>query len=236
MMISPHPAGLRVVTQNDHAHFAAELLSLWRQDGLPTHPRRDELLRATREHDNGWREADSAPRVDRDNGRPHDFITTPRDVRAEIWRRGTRRHQEDAPYVALLVTLHALYLHRDRAHDPVYGALLAELTELRDELLDATGVGLEAAAGDYAFLDLADLLSLVVCTGSLEPFERRGVRGHFDGTALQLDPFPLAGGTSFRIACRTIPDRRYTGDGDLAIELARARWQETTVRVRPFGG
>ena len=55
---------LRVITQPDHARFAAELLSLWRADGLPEHPRREQLLFAVREHDNGWREADAAPWVD----------------------------------------------------------------------------------------------------------------------------------------------------------------------------
>jgi len=68
---------LLVITQNDHAHFAAELLSLWRRDDLPTHPRRRELLLAAREHDNGWREADSSPSRNPVNGRPHDFLSLP---------------------------------------------------------------------------------------------------------------------------------------------------------------
>ena len=67
----------RMITQPDHAHFSGELISLWRADGLPEHPRRADLLFAVREHDNGWREADAAPRWDPERGRPHDFITLP---------------------------------------------------------------------------------------------------------------------------------------------------------------
>src|SRR5262249_53740757 len=67
---------LRLVTQPDHAHLSGELLSLWRADGLPAHPRRAETLFAGREHDNGWREADAAPRWDAAAGRPRDFLTT----------------------------------------------------------------------------------------------------------------------------------------------------------------
>ena len=75
-MDAPMDGRLLVVSQNDHAHFAAELLALWRADGLPDHPRRRRLLFAAREHDNGWRETDSAPFCDREKGRPHDFMST----------------------------------------------------------------------------------------------------------------------------------------------------------------
>lgn len=44
-----------LTTQTDHAFFSGEVLSLWREDGLPQHPRRGDLLFAAREHDNGWR-------------------------------------------------------------------------------------------------------------------------------------------------------------------------------------
>ena len=40
MIIAAHEGHLQVVTQNDHAHFAGELLALWRTDGMPDHPRR----------------------------------------------------------------------------------------------------------------------------------------------------------------------------------------------------
>ncbi len=49
--------------------------------------------------------------------------------------------------------------------------------------------------------------------------------------SLLLDPFPLAGATTFRIACRVIRDRRYAGDADFGTELATARWRQYAVRV-----
>ena len=64
MIVVRRGASLVLVTQSDHAHFAAELLSLWRLDGFPDHPRRDDILFAVREHDNGWREEDAVPRLD----------------------------------------------------------------------------------------------------------------------------------------------------------------------------
>ena len=70
MIVVPEGATLLLVTQPDHAHLSGELLSLWRAGGLPENPRRADLLFAAREHDNGWREADAAPRWDAARGRP----------------------------------------------------------------------------------------------------------------------------------------------------------------------
>src|SRR5262245_37751022 len=100
--------GLLLVTQNDHAHFSGELLSLWRDDGLTEDPRRADIVFAAREHDNGWREADAVPRVDVASGEPFGFLSLPAPDRIEIWRRGIARYREDQPYAALLVHQHAL--------------------------------------------------------------------------------------------------------------------------------
>ena len=45
---------------------------------------------------------------------------------------------------------------------------------------------------------------------------------------LEIDPFPLAGATTFRLSGRKVPERRFESDADLAVELASARWQEWT--------
>lgn len=236
MIVAPDHGSLLFVTQPDHARFAAELLALWRADGLPDHPRRAELLFAVREHDNGWREADAAPRWNAERGRPHDFITMAREDRIEIWQRGTARFSGEHPYATLLITHHALRLHQDRARTPGWGDFLDYLGELQQGLLESLGLAEEDLAADYRWLDLTDLISLGVCNRWSEPFERHGVRGQVrPGTAsaleLSLDPFPLAGATTFRIPCRSLPERRYAGDADLAVELAQVRWGTMTVKV-----
>lgn len=239
MIVVPDGDELVVVTQHDHARLAGEVLSLWREDGLPQHPRRGEILFALREHDNGWREADSAPRVDPATGRPHDFASAPPDVRAEVWLRGTGRYAGEQPYSALLVTWHALALHRShRGEEAWEEALLAPLDERREELLERTGAAAEEVRSDHRFLDLGDALSLAACNRWTEPTERAGRRfayrpggANVDGE-LWIEPFPLAGATTFRVACRSIPHRRYAGDADLGGELAAARWTALRLRVR----
>jgi len=226
---------LRLVTQPDHAHLAGEILSLWRADGLPAHPRRAEILFAGREHDNGWREADAAPRWDAAAGRPRDFLSMATADRIEIWERGTARFAASHPYAALLIVRHAQALHRDRAGDPAWQGFLAYLDELARGLLEETGAAPAEVDADYRFLDLADLLSLAALHHAPERFDRHGISGRWDGETgtVHLAPFPLAGATAFEVPCRRIPSRPYAGDADLGGELAAARWETVRVRLAP---
>lgn len=226
-------APLRVVTQNDHAALAAELLTLWRREGLPDHPRRQEILFAAREHDNGWREADSAPHHDPASGRPHDFVSLPQAERRELWRRGVARHRQSRPYASLLIVEHASALHRSR-NDPEWRDLVERWADLAATLAAETAASSAEVAADYRWIDLADTLSLAVSAGWSEAFERGGYRVEPTPTELGISPFPYAGATRFHLACRHIPDRVYASDGDLALELARARWRQVEVRVRPL--
>jgi hypothetical protein len=224
---------LRLVTQPDHAAFAADLLSLFRLPALVEHPRRADLLRAVRLHDNGWRELDAAPPVDAASGLPHTFLDLPRPLRLEVWERGTTRYLQSDPHTALLATEHALNLFADQAETAGWRELLLRLAERRSELLARCGLAAEDLAADYRWLDLADRLSLAVCNGWREPFARHGFAGELGEDGLALSPFPLAGATTFEVPCRWIDVRRYAGDGDLAVALAGARWTSFPIRVVP---
>ena len=246
MIVAPAGGRLLVVTQNDHAHLAGELLALWRADGLPSHPRRRELLFAAREHDNGWAEADSAPICDRASGRPRDFMTVSRETRQAIWRRGTRRYTEREPYASLLIVRHAVRLHRALRADPAWADLLADWQQLEAELMASSGASAAEVESDDRWIELADLLSLAACNRWSREVAAHGFRaqlrraaevgGSEEADTLFIDPFPLAGATTFRAACRWIPDRRYSSDVDLGTELAVARWRHHLVRVSPYGG
>jgi hypothetical protein len=224
---------LRLVTQPDHAAFAADALALFRLPALVGHPRRAALLRAVRHHDNGWRELDAAPPVDPDSGLPYDFRALPERLRLEVWERGAERYLEADPYVALLVHQHALALHAGRQAQPGWAHLLPRLGERRAELLARCELSEAALMVDYSLLDLADTLSLAACAGWSEPFERHGTRVAPTSGGLRLDPFPLAGATTFQVSCRRLPARRYTGDAALAATLAAERWTRFPVRLVP---
>jgi hypothetical protein len=225
------PGELLAITQNDHACFASELLALFRIGGLPEHAHRRELLFATREHDNGWRETDAAPSCDSE-GRPHDFLSLPVPRRQELWRRGVERFRGTEPRASALILAHAINLHREREEEG-FPELVAAWREEQESLFDEEDIDGREIEEEYRWLDLADQLSLALSSRWQRSFEAYGFRIECSGDQLTLDPFPLAGATRFEISCRRIPRRTYRGDGDLAVELASARWQSLPVRVAP---
>ena len=236
MIVVDEGSELRLITQPDHARLAAEILSLWRADGLADRPGYEDLIFATREHDNGWREADAAPSVDPVSGRPLDYLTIPAPRRRELWQRGTTRFIDDRPRAALLILEHGLSLHRDREQEDGWANFIEILETRRRELLDALEMekaGLESA---YEMLALADGLSLALCHRRPGRWEMAGYRGRIERNEMFLEPFPLAGATTFRLPSRVIPVRRYAGDADLGGELATARWQSLGVRIVPEKG
>ncbi|HEV3459152.1 MAG TPA: DUF3891 family protein [Thermoanaerobaculia bacterium] len=245
MIVAVEDGAYRLVTQPDHAHLAGEILSLWRADGLAANPRRGEVIFAGREHDNGWREADAAPRCAAD-GRPVDFIAMPREQRFEIWERGTARFLERRPYAALLIVRHARELHRARRFEPVepvepvepgepgepgWRELLGRLAKRERRLRREQRISPRALAADYRLLSMADSISLAACAGRAGELDLPGMRGRLAAGTVRLAPLPLAGATTFRVPCRRIPRRPYRGDADLGGELAAARWEDLVVRL-----
>lgn len=225
---------LTVITQPDHARFGGELLSLWRANGLPEHPRREDLLFAIREHDNGWREADSAPWIDPETRRPYDFRSYPEPSRLELWERGIRRFADQRPLVALLIAEHAEAIHQPLTRD--WQRLFEELEPHRHLWLEKVGVDPSIVRQDYFFLGLADALSLTVCTREEGRVEHHGMQARMVGDNLQLDPFPLAGTTTFQIPIRKVAKQAYDSDTQIGSALARARWQHLQVKVGPVSG
>jgi len=234
MIVVDESPNLLIITQSDHARLSGELLSLWIRDGLPDHPRRQGLLFATREHDNGWREADAAPRFDAVRQRPHDFSTFPSTDRGAIWKLGIERFSRQHPYAALLISHHAEVLYRQAGGSPEdWLEYLPRLEDQRQRWFPEAAVSQAVIDQDYRFLQTADLLSLAVCNRWQEPLDAGLVRASVLEGTLHLKPFPLAGATTLRVPCRRIPDRPYHGDADLGGELAMARWSELSIRIAP---
>lgn len=234
MIVTETSKGWRCITQPDHARLSHDLLSLWRTDDLPRHPRREDLLLAVREHDNGWQETDSAPRLDIEAGRPHDFTTLPTPDRLEVWRRGIARHRTERPYVAALIIEHARHLHENATPSPgEWAEFLAGLESLRHDALADAGLELERLLADYRWLHVADLISLVVCGGWREPFVRGDLSGRVAEDTLHLTPFPLAGATAFSVPCRYLERSGYGSDAQMATALAACRWGQLDFRIAP---
>jgi len=237
MIVRPGGWGFRVVRQADHARLAGRMLALFRLPELLEHPRREELLRAVAEHDNGWWEEDAAPRLDPGSGGPLDFRAIPDPVRRSIWRRGVERYAALEPFVAALVAGHYLRLARRVLDDPDHAEEAAALAARRDELFEAAGVERATGIEDDRWLALGDALSLAASTGDPGFLQLPGWRAELHETPgaleMRLDPLPLAGATRFELDQRTLSGR-FADAVALGRALATAPTRRAAIRLVPF--
>jgi hypothetical protein len=234
MLVLENADALCLITQNDHARLAHDILALWTGDGLPENPLREELLLATAEHDNGWREVDAAPLTDPASGWPSEFRSYPESERQRLWRRAVNRFAQTDPLTASLIARHARRIHRDLSSSPdwqQFYSFLSEKLAAFEELCEISPADLDAL---YEYLWLADTLSLGACgalgacTMKYKGYELAVSPGH-----VSVHPFPFAGPLTLRVACRLLPTRRYSGSADLVGELASAHWQSMPIGIEP---
>ena len=225
MIIRRHDDSLLFMTQPDHARLAADLLAHWSADDFAAHPRREALLLAAREHDNGWREVDDvrcslSRRARRSTSSPSATTSSsPCGLGRSIgWRRlgvcgCARRASCDLRL-------------RCATRNPAWSAFFGETTARRDHELARTGHSQEELLHDYRFLGVADLLSLSFCNGWTDERERLGCRVRYADGAINVTPALFAEPVPVRIRVRRLPDRRYASAADL-----RAAFDETPPEI-----
>lgn len=219
MIIRSNEATLLFITQPDHARLAADTIAHWQADGFPNHPRRDVILLAAREHDNGWIEEDASTYVD-DHGNPLDFVSVPAAVRQRIWPRAVDRMAERSLYAAALIAQHALTVYGTTRADPGWTEFFEVMTGRRDMLLGRAGIDLATLEFDYAFVNAADRISLAFCTAWQTPLESFGRRIILNGQTVEITPDPFEGAQiPLRIVARRLPAGAYASGASLRDAL-----------------
>ena len=112
------------ISQPDHAAAAGYLAAHWGNDEFARPGRyapcpdperlRAETVLAVAEHDNGWWEWEAKPQIDPADGLPLDLTSLKQSDGLQRWRMGVPRFRDSHPYVALLISLHAYWLHAPR--------------------------------------------------------------------------------------------------------------------------
>jgi hypothetical protein len=210
---------LHLITQPDHAHLAGRIME--RCVPLANRPRRESIVHAIAEHDNGWAEPDAAPGVNAD-GAVADFVGAPPSVRQGVWPRGVARLAGD-PYAAALVAQHAITVYDRYRSEPGWRDFFRGMENARGEMLASSGRPVSDLDADYPFLRLGDLISLVFCTADRTEQRLGDLTVRLSGERVVVSP-DLFGGAEvpFEIAARSIPARRYASDLDLRTALDRA--------------
>lgn len=181
--VSPPPAWI-LISQIEHAHLAARLAEHWGAgDFAPLWPRR-ELLWAIEHHDDGWREWDLAPGVDRSNGRPRSFTEMEPADSAAIWSASIETAREAGPLEAYVVAGHFCVLARRVSgwlsadiRSEIVEPFLARYESLMTgclsawQAMDPAGNTRAAAERALAQLQFFDVLSLWFCCSAASEAE-----------------------------------------------------------------
>src|SRR5262245_59938055 len=198
-------------------------MAAWQAGGLTDNPRRETILTATREHDNGWHEEDESMHVD-ERGEPLDFISVSADVKQRIWPRAAARLASVSPYVAALVAQHELTIFASLRHDPIWRSFFTLMERTRNELLARVAPDEATAAGlDYDFVRLGDQLSLVFCNGRTAPMASVGCQIRLNGSTLEVAPDPFGGQrVPLSVPARVVPARAYPSASAIRAAYAAA--------------
>jgi hypothetical protein len=184
--------GVLLITQPDHAHLSRAVMA--HCTALAGHSRREAILRAIGEHDNGWAEEDASPSIDPMTGQIVDFVNASVSVRHTVWPRGVAR-LADHPWAAALVAQHAITVYGRFRADPEWASFFERMEKERDAMLRTSGGSRAELNADYPFVRLGDLISLTFCAGWTEEqrFEEWTVLRN--GDLVMVTPDPLSGAT-----------------------------------------
>lgn len=220
MIVRSAGATIELITQPDHARLARAVME--HCVALRLHPRRDSILHATGEHDNGWAEMDEAPMVEAQTGEILDFIHAPAAVRQEVWPRAVSRLASD-PWAAALVAQHALTAYDRFRQDAEWTAFFDEMTSKRDETVTRAGAEQTTLLEDYLFVRLGDLISLAFCLGRPGEQQFADYTITLTGTSVVVEP-DLFDGVSIpmEIQARAVAKRSFRSDVDLRDAVAEA--------------
>jgi Protein of unknown function (DUF3891) len=195
---------------------------------LASRPRRQAILHAIGEHDNGWAEPDAAPTLSSDTGRVVDFVSAPLNVRQTVWPRGVARLSDD-PWAAALVAQHALTIYDRFRPDPEWTSFFAEMEAARDAMVRASERPLDDLLSDYALVRLADLISLTFCTGWTDEQRFRDWAIKLSGTRVVVSPDVFGGmKIPIEITAKEIRNQPFRSDAELHRAWSEAK--TTTLR------
>ena len=226
MIVRPAHDGVHLITQPDHAHLAAKIIE--HVVTLDGRPRRDAILLAVAEHDNGWAEEDAAPILNPATGRVADFVNVPLAVRHRVWPRAIRR-LEQRPWTAALVAQHALVVYDRFRWETEWTPFFDGMESARDSLLQASGLTFDELVSDYEFVRLADLISLVFCMAISQAQQFGHWTVQFAGDRVVVTPDPFGNLTiPIEVSTRALRDHSFRSDDDLRAAVIAA--DHVTVR------
>jgi hypothetical protein len=229
-------------------------MSRWGNESFEKPEPYDEVLFAISSHDSGWRDWDSEPKVNKENGYPANFTEmTPHD-QSVIWSKCYRCHLKEHPYASALIALHFSKFNRSNLRkDPDNQHLELLLLDMDKVISSEFGFHIlnlkpeqipEEVRVNLKLLQIGDIISLTLCHGwrSIEitetPLDYAARQTTLkmeseDGLNYVISPYPFEKSTlTFQITGKILDRKSFSDDKDLrdSIKLSKSVTLDFTIR------
>jgi len=234
--------GWILIPQYDHAVLSGRIMERWGNETFSSLEPADETLFAVREHDCGWEEWDSSPKINPENGYPANFMEMETSDQTEIWKRSFELHADAHPYASAMIALHFARFNRKLlSRDPSDAHAKSLDAAIRRFVLKRLGIDVSKPGGvpygigtNLRLLQIGDIISLALCHGwdQMEipdvPVDYGGGMTKLslksdDGFNFTISPYPFSGALlDLSVEGRRIERRSYSDDGELRSALEAA--------------
>ncbi|HXG30504.1 MAG TPA: DUF3891 family protein [Thermodesulfobacteriota bacterium] len=246
--------GWILINQYDHARLSGEIMRYWGNEEFAMPDPYDEVLLAIGEHDNGWREWDSLPKVNPLSRFPMNFLEMDSLDQAEIWKRCFKRHSLEHPYASALIALHFGKLNeKSLSRDSNNTIAMASHMEIIDFVSNTLEIAIqnldvnslpEDVRVNLRFVQIGDVISLALCHG-WPSIEIKDVPVEYSGRSVTLDlrskggndyvvtPYPFAEPLiRLRVNGRRLCQKEFSRDDELRERLRESRYETLEFSIR----
>jgi len=246
--------GWILINQHDHARLSGEIMRYWGNEEFAMPDPYEEVLLAIREHDNGWKEWDSFPKVNPLSQYPMNFLEMDSSDQAEIWKRCFKRHSAEHPYASALIALHFGKLNeKSLSKNSNNGIAMTSHIEIIDFVsnmleISISNLDIDSLPRDVQvnlrLIQIGDVISLALCHGwfSIEikdvPLEYNGRSVTLnlkssDGNNYVVAPYPFAEPLiRFQVKGRRLGQKRFSKDDELRQKLKESKYETLEFSIR----
>lgn len=233
--------GWFLINQHDHGALSGQIMNYWGNEAFEPPDPRDEVLFAVTEHDNGWREWDSSPKINGQTLYPMNFMEMDFPDQKTIWTSSFRRFSEYHPYASALIALHFRVFNQKVIDKKEGGDQTKKLnfemnkfitSSLNLEFSDSGRLRLPRKAEiNLRLVQVGDIISLALCHGWLAidideaPLNYKGTTLNLklkssDGKNYIINPYPFSEDQlRFQIVGRKLSQKQFTTDDELRRKL-----------------
>lgn len=233
--------GWILITQHDHALLSGRIMKHWGNDKFVKPKPYNEVLFAISEHDSGWKQWDSSPKINTETGFPANFTEMNPYDQSVIWSKCYRANSTDHPYASALTALHfSKFNSSNLKKDPENEQLKLLQLDMRDFISKELNFNISNGspnnipndiAVNLKMLQIGDIISLTLCHGwrSIEitevPLDYKGSQTTLkmeseDGLNYKISPYPFDElELEFNIAGKSVNQKSFVSHEELGEKI-----------------